>query len=238
MQAIGYIRVSTGRQAEKGLSLAEQREKQGAWAEMAGLGIEFIEDHRSGRRANKRHVYEAIERACRLKVPFVACQIDRIARNVEDACKLARRLREAGADLVLLKEQVDTTTAAGRLVFHMLASVAEWFSDQLSDRMVSSIAYRKAHGLRYGRPTFGWMLAADGKRIKPEPKEQKALAFMREARAAGRSYGWIAQDLERQGVKTKTGKAKWSKRLVKSLIERGSDEKDQDLSEQATGRTA
>ena len=238
MNAIGYPRVSTGRQAEKGLSLAEQKEKMRAWAKDAGREIEFVEDHRSGRQANKRHVYEAIERACAMGVPFVACQIDRIARNVEDACKLARQLREAGADLVLLKEQVDTTTSAGRLVFHMLASVAEWFSDQLSERMVSSIAYRKAHGLRYGRGSFGWKTADDGKRIKPDGREQKALSLMRQARAAGQSYGAIARELERRGIRTKTGKVKWSKRLIKSLIERGQDEESQNIPEQAAGRSA
>ena len=223
--AIGYIRVSTGKQAENGLSLNDQRNRIGAWCAEAGRMACCVEDRRSGRHADRRRVLEAVRTACDLRVPFIVWSVDRFARNAEDALRMARRLNEAGAGLVILKEGFDSATAAGRMMFGIMAVLAEWFSDQLSERMTASSEFRRAAGLRYSpRVPYGKRLAEDG-HLEPDPEERKTLHQIWLLRTGGWSYGKIAIWLEANGHRTKSGKARWSKRLVKTLYERSDLEK-------------
>ncbi len=223
--AIGYIRVSTGKQAEKGLSLEDQRNRIGAWCANTERIACCFEDRRSGRKAIRRRVLVAVQTACDLKAPFVVWSVDRFARNAEDALRMARRLNEAGAGLVILKEGFDSTTAAGRMMFGIMAVLAEWFSAQLSERMQEDSAYRREQGLRYSIMTpYGKRLTKDG-RLEPDVEELKTLHQIRCLRTGGWSYGKIATWLEANEHRTKSGKARWSKRLVKTLYERSDVEK-------------
>ncbi len=214
--AEGYIRVSTGRQADEGLSLDDQREKLSRWAYDNGYMLCIYEDHRSGREADRRKVREAVQEACDLKAPFLAWKVDRFARNAEDALGLARTLKEAGAQLVIVGESFDSTTPAGRMMFGIMAVLAEWFSDQLSETMKASHAYRKAEGLKTSR------YRRYGAR---DEKEMQAVHYMRLLREDHWSYGRIAAWLEANDYRTRTGKSVWSKRLIKTLIERSYDER-------------
>jgi len=83
----------------------------------------------------------------------VACvKLDRLARSVHHLVAMVRELEVLGVDLVVLDQAIDTTTPNGRLLFHVLASVAEFERDLIRDRVVAGLKRAKAQGIRLGRP--------------------------------------------------------------------------------------
>jgi DNA invertase Pin-like site-specific DNA recombinase len=64
--------------------------------------------------------------ACERKAALIVYSLSRLARSTKDAIAISERLAKNGADLVSLSERIDTTTAAGKIVFRMLAVLAEF----------------------------------------------------------------------------------------------------------------
>lgn len=69
--------------------------------------------------------------------------MSRLARSTRDAITTSERLDKAGAALVSLSEKIDTTTAAGKMVFRMLAVLAEFERDQISERTTTAMQHKK-----------------------------------------------------------------------------------------------
>jgi DNA invertase Pin-like site-specific DNA recombinase len=65
---------------------------------------------------------------------------------------LAGDFEALGVDLVVLDQAIDTTTPSGRLLFHVLAAIAEFERDLIRDRVVAGLRRAKAQGRRLGRP--------------------------------------------------------------------------------------
>jgi len=72
---------------------------------------------------------------------------------------------------------------------------------------------KKARGERVGGIPFGYRLASDGRTLEPHADEQRALTLLRELRAAGYTYRAIAEELNRQGFRSRTGSA-WVRESV------------------------
>ncbi len=83
----------------------------------------------------------------------VVTKIDRLSRNLRQMLDLVEVIHERGADLVSLAErEIDTTTAAGKLVFALFAVVAQFERDRLRERTKEGLERAKANGSRLGRP--------------------------------------------------------------------------------------
>ena len=67
-------------------------------------------------------------------------KLDRMARSTKDAIDIVERLDKAGADLVGLSEHIDTTTAAGKIVFRLLVAFAEFERALIGERVLSAVA--------------------------------------------------------------------------------------------------
>ena len=222
MNAIGYVHISTEGQAVDGLSLDAQRAKIEAWAVAndADLLHVYTDAGISGKRTdNRAGLSEAIDAACREKAALVVYSLSRLSRSTKDTLALSERLEKAGADLVSMTERIDTTTAAGKMVFRMLAVLAEFERDQVSERTKAALAHKRAVGEKTGGlyAPFGFD-AVDG-RLVANPVEQKAVARMRVLRGRGATLRAIAADLNRRGVATKSG-AVWSHKVVRSILNR------------------
>ena len=221
--AIASVRVSTARQAEEGVSLEAQKARLLAWAAGAGLGLVsvHVDAGLSGGRADNRPgLQAALEEACRRRGVLAVYSLSRLARSTRDAIEAADRLHRAGADLVSLSESIDTTSAAGKMVFRMLAVLAEFERDLVSERTAGAMAHLRSQGRRIsGRIPFGWDLAPGG-RLVPNPEEQEALALIRCRHEEGASLRAIARELEARGVRTKTGGATWAAETVAGVLRR------------------
>jgi site-specific DNA recombinase len=150
---IGYVRVSTVEQAREGISLDAQRAKIAAWADIMGYELidTFADEGISGSTIKKRPgLQAAVEAVCDCGGVLVVYSLSRLARNTHETLELGERLSKAGADLVSLSEKIDTTSAAGKMVFRMLAVLAEFERDQAIERTNLALQHKRSKQERIG----------------------------------------------------------------------------------------
>jgi site-specific DNA recombinase len=221
--AVAYIRVSTEQQATEGVSLEAQQEKINAWCLLNDYQLVsvHVDAGLSGKRADNRPELQlALDQVTRFGGVLVVYSLSRLARSTKDTIAISERLEKAGADLVSLSDKIDTTTAAGRMVFRMLAVLAEFERDQLSERVTMAMDHKRRKSERIsGRIPYGFTLAADGVALVAEPTEQNTLATIRQLRDTGASIRSIVAHLNNNQVPTKGGKP-WCVSTVHTLLER------------------
>ena len=218
-KAIGYIRVSTQGQADEGVSLSAQRAKIEAWciANDMELAAVFEDAGISGGSMAGRDGLHAAMKATAKGMALVAYSISRLARSTQDMLVIAETLRKKGADLVSLTEKIDTTTAAGRMVFKMLAVLADFERDQIGERTKMALAHKKANGEVYAPVPFGYE-AIEG-RLVVVKREAKIVAEILTMREAGASFAAIAEAMNERGIEGKRG-GRWFASTVRYMINR------------------
>ena len=113
--------------------------------------------------------------------------LSRLARSTADTLAIADQLHKNDVDLVSLSENIDTTSAAGKMLFRMLAVLAEFERDQISERTSSALQHKKIRGELVGSVPYGYSLAVDGVRLVTNDEEQKVLPLVRRLRDSGLS---------------------------------------------------
>lgn len=222
-KAIGYVRVSTDKQADEGISLEAQQSRIEAWC--TANGYELIAVHvdagLSGKRADNRpELNAAIDAACDQQAALVVYSLSRLSRSTKDTITIGDRLDKSGADLVSLSERIDTTSAAGRMVFRMLAVLNEFERDLVSERTTAAMQHKRSKGERVGKVPFGFDLSDDGVSLVENAREQEVLVIIGELRDAGLSLRKIADELTRRGVQTKGGRTKWTHTTIARIVSR------------------
>ena len=218
-KAIGYIRVSTQNQADEGVSLEAQRAKIEAWCTLNDAELIAVHEDAgvSGASMTGRDGLHAALKATTKGMALVCYAISRIARSTRDMLEIAERLDAKGADLVSVTERIDTTTAAGRMVFKMLAVLADFERDQIGERTKMALAHKRSIGEVYAATPFGFD-AIDGRLVEVK-KEALIVAEILRMRDAGSSLAEIADGLNARGVEGKRG-GRWHPSTVRYLINR------------------
>lgn len=211
MKAFIYTRVSTADQANEGVSLEAQRARAEAWAVASGYEVHpevFIDAGISGKRADNRPALQsALSAACKSNGgALVVYSLSRLARSTRDAIDIAERLRKSGADLVSMSEKIDTTSASGKMVFRMLAVLAEFERDLVSERTRAALSHKASKGERVGNLPWGHRLADDGIHLLRDDREQRIMQRIGVLRASGRTWQSIAEELNTSGIMTKQGR--------------------------------
>jgi DNA invertase Pin-like site-specific DNA recombinase len=195
---VGYCRVSSDQQAKSGLGLDSQRAaitaealRQGwdvvAWEVDAGL---------TGKNADRPALKSALRLISEGKADgLCAAKLDRIARSVVDFSELLAWFTASGRLLAVLDPALDTSTASGRLVANIFASVAEWEGEAISERTSSALASKRAAGMAISRPS-----------VLDRPE---LVAKVQGLRAQGLNAQAIANRLNAEGVPTIRGGAEW-----------------------------
>jgi DNA invertase Pin-like site-specific DNA recombinase len=111
-------------------------------------------DHGVSGAKEKRPALEAVlaEVWARRVDVLVCVKLDRLARSVHHLVAMVREFEVLGVDLVVLDQAIDTTTPAGRLLFHVLAAISEFERDLIRDRVLAGLRRARAQGARIGRP--------------------------------------------------------------------------------------
>lgn len=210
MQAIIYVRVSTTKQADNGQSIEAQKAKARAWAELNGydVGSVHVDAGLSGRRADNRPALQEALAAVGKGDALVVYSLSRLARSTRDAINVAEQIEKRGADLVSTSEKLDTTTAAGKMVFRMFAVFAEFESDQISERVKLGMHHKMSKGGFTGgkRAPYGFTRGADGDTLEPVEAEQEVISLVKQYRADGVTLRVISSELERAGILSRAGK--------------------------------
>lgn len=82
----------------------------------------------------------------------VVAKYDRLSRSLQDLLTIVEAIRSKGAGFRSLAEDIDTTTPAGRLVFHVFASIAQFERERISERTREGLATARKRGRVGGRP--------------------------------------------------------------------------------------
>ena len=205
-KTIGYIRVSTDKQADKGVSLEAQQEKLKAYATLYDLElVEIIVDAgESAKSLNRPGLTRALSMLGKEADALLVVKLDRLTRSVADLGKLLDSHFKTSS-LLSVSEQIDTRTAAGRLVLNVLASVSQWEREAIGERTSVAMRHKQSKGEYIGgKVPYGFRLV-DGELIKHE-SEQRVMSAVKEFREAGLSYRAIIQELELRGFKSRSGK--------------------------------
>ncbi len=84
---------------------------------------------------------------------LVVWRLDRLGRSLRHLIEVVTRLDERGVGFRSLRESIDTTTAGGRLVFHLFGALAQFEREIIRDRTVAGLAAARARGRVGGRPS-------------------------------------------------------------------------------------
>lgn len=208
-QAIGYIRVSTPGQRDDGVSLDAQRERITAWCVAMGYSLLTIYEDAgiSGFEVLKRPGFQqALDAACACHGALVVYSLSRFARNTIETLQLGVRLQQAHADLVSLSENLDTTSAVGKMIFRFMATLAEFERDQASERTTMALQYKKTNGERISRHApYGMRFSADGIHLEPDADEQVVITHARAFATENLSSRKIAKRLAGLGMVSRRG---------------------------------
>lgn len=138
---VGYIRVSTSEQnTDRQKSALEKYDIE-----------KFFEEKKSGKNM-KRAKLEEMRNFVRDGDTVYVSELARLARNLSDLLTITSEFQEKGVQLVSDKENIDTSSATGRLVFHLIAALAEFERDLIRERQAEGIAAAKEAGKNIGRP--------------------------------------------------------------------------------------
>ena len=162
-RTVAYLRVSTDKQSDLGVSLEAQQEKAQAYARLYDLDlVEVIIDAGESAKTLDR---PGLQRALALLKTgqveaLLVVKLDRLTRSVVDLGKLIETYFAPGkAALMSVSEQIDTRSAAGRLVLNILASVSQWERETIAERTRDAIKYKQSQGEYIGGHTpYGFRL--------------------------------------------------------------------------------
>ena len=109
-------------------------------------------DRASGRKETRPELTRLMQEARRgLFDVVVVVAFDRFARSVKHLVTALDEFRTLGIDFVSLREAIDTSTATGKLLYHLTAAFAEFESALISERTTAAMEYTRLHGTRSGR---------------------------------------------------------------------------------------
>lgn len=113
---------------------------------------EFI-DHASGTTQDRIQYKLMMAAAKKRKLDVVLVwRYDRFARSTQALVNAMKEFRSLGIDFISYQENIDTTTPTGELIFHVMASLAQFESSLISQRVKAGMARAKAQGKRISRP--------------------------------------------------------------------------------------
>lgn len=208
--AVIYSRISCESENAENLSLTAQTEKSRSYASLNDLNIvgEFTEIFSAKSAENRPELQKALKLAKKKKAVLIVYSLSRFARSTTDALLLSDELNNSGCDLVLLQEKIETNTSSGRLFFSICASFCEYERQLISERTANALSVKRNNNKRIsGYIPFGYTLAENEIDLVPKKDEQKTIARIKNLRAEGFSFGRVAQILNAENIKTKTGKA-------------------------------
>ena len=140
MATIGYARVSS-----VGQSLEVQQDKLNEYG-----CTKIYREKRSGTTANRPQLKQCLDYVRDGDV-LVITKLDRLARSTLDLHKIVEQLNSKNVGFKVLDQSIDTTTKEGRLMFSILASIAEFETELRKERQLDGIAKAKANGVHFGR---------------------------------------------------------------------------------------
>lgn len=206
---VSYLRVSTAQQGASGLGLEAQRAavehylNGGDWRIMA----EYVEVE-SGKRSDRPQLAAAIAHAKKTKAILLVAKLDRLTRNVHFLTGLLESgVRFKAADM----------PEADKTMVQMMAVLAEWERDKISERTKAALAEARKLGTKLGNPN---LVADNTKRSAAAQRRAEALRkTLRGFTRQGLTQRQMVEELNASGVPTAMG-GQWSLMQLQRVLKR------------------
>ncbi|MCM3068296.1 recombinase family protein [Priestia flexa] len=225
-----YARVSTTEQAEEGYSIDEQERLLSDWCTKNGYVIHQVYADRgiSGKSIQKRPALKQMLDDARKKLFNIVLvwKTNRLARNILDLLKIVELFNQNYISFRSFTENHETETSQGKLQFHMMAAIAEFERNTISENVKMGMLARAREGKWNGGRVLGYDLedtTAQGNKRKHtklviNEKEAQTVRRIFELYTSGIGYKAIANRVNLEGHRGKKGKP-FSISTIKTILE-------------------
>jgi site-specific DNA recombinase len=235
-KVIGYCRVSTEEQAnkgatteeekkhcpysdiQKGYSIASQQDMISTYCNLHELGEPtfLMDEGCTGSNTERPGLQTLLQLVQDKKVDHVVVvAIDRLSRSTMDLLDIVVRQFGDSIGFHSVREQLDTKSPMGRCVFTILAAFANLERDNISMRTKAALAEKKRRGERIGREPYGFLPGAG--QLKIDPETFPVVKDILQMRGYGATLQQIADKLNERGVKSHHG-GRWHPSSVKIVV--------------------
>lgn len=210
MKAVGYIRVSTAQQADSGVSIEAQRAKVESYADLYDFELVDVQvDEGASAKTLDRDGLQAALDVLESgdAEALIVVKLDRLTRSVRDLdTLLTDYFADDGFTLVSVNEQVDTSTATGRMILNVLMSVSQWEREVIGERTSEALQHKAEQGeYTGGKVPYGYRLADNGTDLVEDTGEQRIIEAILTYRDSGLSLRKTAARLEERGYYNRNG---------------------------------
>lgn len=218
MRTATYRRVSTDMQYEEGYSLEAQKLRLDAYALSQGWTVvkDYCDEGYSAKNTERPALQELLDDIRNKKVDVVLVyRLDRFVRNVQDLHAILQIMDQNDVKFKSATEVFDTTSAIGRLFITLVAAIAQWERETISERVRDTLIKRAEQGLWNGGPVpLGYNLQ-DGNLVINE-KESKIIKYIFDSYPQ-KGMAAIARELNTIGAKTKKN-GRFSQKSIQRII--------------------
>jgi site-specific DNA recombinase len=232
--AVMYLRVSSKEQAEKGgeaegYSIPAQRDACRRKAESLGAALveEFVERGESAKTADRPELQRMLIYVRENRIKYVIVhKVDRLARNRADDVAITMAIRQAGAELVSVSENIDETPS-GLLLHGIMSSIAEFYSRNLAHEVMKGSLQKAKSGGTPCKAPVGYLNirevinGQEGRSVVIDPERGPLMKWAFEAYATGDwTVRGLLEELTERGLTSVPGPRRPAKVLSVSQLHR------------------
>lgn len=176
-----YARVSTEEQAKQGFSLAAQEDALKNYAQALGYEIFKIykDEGKSAKDIKHRPALQELLKAAQEKKfdAIFVYKLDRFSRSLKDLILTIEKLKNLGIDFISLQDKIETASASGKLMFHIISAFAEFERDIISERTRFGMTEKAKEGKVVTKAPFGYKIVNGKLEKDPNKAEQLKQIF-------------------------------------------------------------
>ena len=147
---------------------------------------------------------------------IVVYKIDRLSRSICDFADLSKKFDEWGTQFVAVTQEINTATSAGRMMLNILITFAQYEREVITERVRDKMAASRKKGKWVGGSVpMGYRV--ENKKLVVEPEEARVIQRIFQRFIEIQSPTLIAQELNKDGIRTKQGKA-WDKPHIYRIL--------------------
>ncbi len=190
-----YVRVSTEDQVQHGFSLAGQEEALRNYASALGYEVHkiYCDEGKSAKDITRRPaMQELLSDAEHKRISAIfTYKLDRFSRSLKDLVLTIDKLKEWGVDFVSLQDRIETTSASGKLMFHIISAFAEFERNVIGERTTFGMARKNREGGAVTKPPFGYTMV--DKKLVPDESTKEQVSRLFTDFIGGASLNQLAQ---------------------------------------------
>lgn len=147
---------------------------------------------------------------------IVVYKIDRLSRSICDFADLSKKFDEWGTQFVAVTQEINTATSAGRMMLNILITFAQYEREVITERVRDKMAASRKKGKWVGGSVpMGYRV--ENKKLVVEPEEARVIQRIFQRFIEVQSPALIAQELNKDGIRTKQGKV-WDKPHIYRIL--------------------